>query len=103
MGPALVSPTCDMKSPPVHSPTPEPIPPVIGIYQPYPHTYGGVQAMAIKLAQGLPERGYRPLIVSPEPGSFTARLANLNLPFIISDPGPRWHVYGRGAKSWSYL
>jgi glycosyltransferase involved in cell wall biosynthesis len=77
--------------------------PVIGLYQPYPHTHGGVQSVVLDLARALPVHGFRPLVISPEAGRFTEALAAENLPFIVCDPGPAWHVYGRGAKGLTYL
>jgi glycosyltransferase involved in cell wall biosynthesis len=77
--------------------------PKIGLYQPYPHTFGGMQTVVIKLAKTLPDFGYDPIIISPEEGEFTARLRCANLEYIVNDPGAEWHVYGRGARSFSYL
>ena len=77
--------------------------PRIGLYQPYPHTFGGLQAVVLKLAKGLPEFGYEPIIISPEEGKFAQMIRSEDLPCLISDPGPAWHVYGRGANSFSYL
>jgi len=77
--------------------------PRIGLYQPYPHTFGGLQAVVLKLARALPDFGFEPIIVSPEEGKFTEAIRSENLPCMISDPGPEWHVYGRGANSFSYL
>jgi glycosyltransferase involved in cell wall biosynthesis len=77
--------------------------PKIGLYQPYPHSFGGLQAVVVKLARALPDFGFEPIIISPEPGQFTERLRAENLPFMVSDPGDDWHVYGRGANALSYL
>jgi len=77
--------------------------PKIGLYQPYPHSFGGLQAVVIKLARALPDFGFQPVIISPEAGQFTERLHSENLPLIVSDPGEDWHVYGRGANGLSYL
>src|SRR6266567_7128596 len=77
--------------------------PKIGLYQPYPHTFGGMQGIVIKLAKSLPDFGYEAIIISPEDGKFTESIRSQNLPCIVSDPGPEWHIYGRGAKSFSYL
>jgi len=75
----------------------------IGLYQPYPHTFGGAQSIVIKLARSLPSHGYRPIVISPEEGSFTHLLKKEGVEHFVSDPGPRWHLYGRGNNSLSYL
>ena len=77
--------------------------PKIGLYQPYPHTFGGLQAVVLKLARSLPASGYEPIIISPERGRFAELAIAQGLPFLLSDPGPAWHIYGRGANSLSYL
>src|SRR5205814_645608 len=77
--------------------------PKIGLYQPYPHTFGGLQAIVLKLAKNLPAFGYEPIILCPEEGKFTQALRSENLPYMIFDPGSRWHVYGRGDNGLSYF
>jgi len=77
--------------------------PRIGLYQPYPHSFGGMQAVVLKLAKRLPDFGYEPVIISPEDGGFIQTVRSEKLSFLVCDPGPEWHVYGRGANSFSYL
>src|SRR5437870_11226566 len=77
--------------------------PRIGLYQPYPHTFGGLQAVVVKLAKALPHCGYDPVIISPEEGEFIETLRSKQLPYLICDPGPEWHVYGRGENVFGYL
>src|SRR5438067_3657688 len=75
----------------------------IGLYQPYPHTIGGLQSVVLKLAKTLPTFGYEPIIISPESGKFTEAVGSEHLPCIVCDPGPEWHVYGRGHRGFTYL
>src|SRR5438874_2038513 len=58
--------------------------PRIGLYQPYPHTFGGLQAVVLKLARALPDFGFEPIIVSPEEGKFTEAIRSENLRCMIS-------------------
>src|SRR5690349_4393289 len=77
--------------------------PKVGLYQPYPHTYGGLQSVVLKLAKALPDFEYAPVIISPEEGGFLDRVRAERLECFVSDPGPEWHVYGRGANSFTYV
>lgn len=77
--------------------------PRIALYQPYPHTLGGLQAIVLQLGRGLGKEGWEPLIVCPEEGKFPEVARRADLPVLISGPGPSWQVYGRGDKTLSYL
>jgi len=78
-------------------------PSTIGLFQPYPHTFGGTQSVVLNLAKALPAVGLEALVISPERGAFTEMLDREQIRFLVSDPGPAWHVYGRGSRSSSYL
>ena len=75
----------------------------IGLYQPYPHTMGGLQAVVLQLGKGLKEQGWNPLIICPEDGTFAGVARKADLPVLVSDPGAAWHIYGRGDRTTSYL
>jgi glycosyltransferase involved in cell wall biosynthesis len=77
--------------------------PRIALYQPYPHTLGGLQAIVLQLGRGLGKEGWEPLIICPEEGKFAEVARRADLPVLISGPGPSWQVYGRGDKTLSYL
>jgi glycosyltransferase involved in cell wall biosynthesis len=76
--------------------------PRIALYQPYPHTLGGLQTVVIQLAKRLPDFGYEAVVICPEPGAFTAKLRDERIEFQLSEPGAAWHVYGHGARSLRY-
>ena len=75
----------------------------IGLFQPYPHTSGGLQRVVTDLANNLPTHGIEPIVITTEAGKFTAAMSDANLPHFVSDPGPAWHLYGRGANSLGYV
>jgi glycosyltransferase involved in cell wall biosynthesis len=75
----------------------------IALYQPYPHTMGGLQAVVLQLGRGLSRRGWNPLIICPEEGNFADVARKADFPVLVSDPGNAWHVYGRGDRTASYL
>lgn len=74
----------------------------IALFQPYPHTLGGLQLIVLQLARGLPSIGCEAVLLVPEPGKFAERAREERLEIIVIDPGPAWRVYGRGARSLSY-
>ncbi len=75
----------------------------IALYQPYPHTMGGLQAVVLQLGRGLRAQGWNPLIICPEEGAFAGVAREADLPVLVIDPGAAWHVYGRGDRTASYL
>ena len=75
----------------------------IALFQPYPHSMGGLQAVVLQLGAGLTEMDWEPLIVCPEEGKFVEAARQAQIPVWVSDPGDRWRVYGRGDQSLSYL
>lgn len=77
--------------------------PKAALFQPYPHTLGGLQAVVLQLGKGLRQQGWEPLVICPEEGKFAEVARNAGLPVLVSDPGAAWHLYGRGDKTLSYL
>lgn len=73
------------------------------MYQPYPHTMGGLHAVVLQLGRGLRTRGWNPIIICPEEGAFVEVARAANLPVLVSEPGTAWRVYGRGDRTASYL
>lgn len=76
--------------------------PKIGLYQPYPHTLGGLQTVLLQLAKTLPSAGYTPVFIIPEDGKFGEAARAQGFEVLVLDPGQEWHVYGRGARSLTY-
>ena len=74
----------------------------IALFQLYPHSMGGLQAVVLQLGAGLAEMGWKPVIICPEEGQFVEAARAADLPVWVSDPGACWRVYGRGDKSLTY-
>lgn len=76
-----------------------PVPEIrVTFFDPYSRGFGGGQRILILLAQELMKRGIRASVLTPEPGPFSSRLDDAEIPWRVLPLPPELLIYGRGTS-----